>query len=244
MVDIVSRSQWGARAPRSRQTVSWSQRSEVTLHYTLGPTSQSVRSIQDHHMDVNGWADIGYNLLVDENGTAYEGRGWTAAGAHARGANTSGIGIAYIGRDGMTSAAKETVVALYDEANGRTGRTLARRGHRDINATTCPGDGNYTWWRSANYRDAAASTWEDPLIGLGQGDQGEGVTAVQRLITYAGGELPVYGVDGHWGAETSAALLAVRQSVGSSVQTATTMTGTAHAQLIRAVARAEAQAAC
>src|SRR5699024_8860251 len=65
MVAIRSRSSWGARAPRSRNTTSWGSRDEVTLHYSYGPESQTVRSIQDHHMDGNGWADIGYNFLVD-----------------------------------------------------------------------------------------------------------------------------------------------------------------------------------
>src|SRR5690606_25888049 len=46
-MDIISRAKWGARAPRSRSTVSWSQRREFIVHYSEGPTTQSVRSIQD-----------------------------------------------------------------------------------------------------------------------------------------------------------------------------------------------------
>ena len=58
-MNIISRKSWGARAPRSRSTVSWSQRREFIVHYSEGPTPQSVRSIQDFHMDGRGWSDIG-----------------------------------------------------------------------------------------------------------------------------------------------------------------------------------------
>ena len=152
---IISRKDWGARAPRSRQTTSWSARQEVTLHYSYGPESQTPRQIQAHHMDGNGWSDVGYNFLVDSKGVAYEGRGWTVVGAHAAPRNTQGIGICFIGRDGMTDAAKRTVVALYDEACRRAGRTLDRKGHKDINSTSCPGSGNHAWWKSSNFRDVA-----------------------------------------------------------------------------------------
>lgn len=155
MVNTISRKSWGARAPRSRQTVSWSAREEVTLHYSYGPESQTPRQIQNHHMDGNGWGDVGYNKLVDSDGNAYEGRGWTVVGAHAAPRNTQGIGICYIGRDGMTDAAKRTIIALYDEACRLSGRTLRRRTHRDINSTSCPGDKNAAWWKSANFRDVA-----------------------------------------------------------------------------------------
>ncbi len=155
MVSIISRSKWGARAPRSRSYVSWSSRVEVTLHYSTGPESQTPRQIQAFHMNSRGWADVGYNFLVDEDGRAYEGRGWTVLGAHAAPRNVQGIGICYIGGDTMTAAAKRTVIALYDEACRRAGRTLDRKGHKDINSTSCPGTKNYGWWKSKNYRDVS-----------------------------------------------------------------------------------------
>lgn len=88
----------------------------------------------------------------------------------------------------------------------------------------------------------ASASQEDPLIGLKEGDKGEAVVAAQRLIIYAGGQLPEHGPDGEWGKETSAGLLQVRKSMGSGVSSATEMTGTAYAQLLRAVARAEGRA--
>ncbi|MFJ9558040.1 N-acetylmuramoyl-L-alanine amidase [Nocardiopsis sp. NPDC101807] len=241
MVDIVSRSDWGARAPRNRQTVGWGSRTEVTLHYSEGPTSQSVRSIQNFHMDVRKWSDIGYNLLVDEAGVAYEGRGWNTLGAHAAPRNVQGVGICFIGRDGMTPAAKRTVVELYDEACAKAGRTLARKGHRDVSSTSCPGANNYAWWTSPDFRDIAGTNTEgnDPLIGLRKGSKGEGVKALQVLIENAGVKLTRYGVDGGYGDETAEGLRKVRASVGSEAKRGygDEVTGWAYAQLMTAVAR-------
>lgn len=163
MVTIISRSSWGARAPKNRQTVAWSQRQEVTLHYSTGSTSQTPRQIQDFHMGPSrGWADIAYNFLVDSQGRVYEGRGWLVVGAHAAPRNTQGLGICYIGSDGMTDAAKRAVVALYDEACRRAGRTLSRRGHRDINSTSCPGSGNHAWWKSSGFRSVGSGSAPAP----------------------------------------------------------------------------------
>ncbi|GLW63613.1 hypothetical protein Arub01_18570 [Actinomadura rubrobrunea] len=145
-MDIISRAEWGARAPRSRTTTTWSKRTEFVVHYSEGPTSQTPRQIQDYHMDHNGWADIGYNFLVDVKGRIYEGRGWLTVGAHATGHNTSGIGVCFIGRDGdATDAAKKSIRWLYDEAVRRKGKSLAKKGHRDVTATSCPGDELYRW---------------------------------------------------------------------------------------------------
>mgnify|MGYP002682790170 FL=1 len=79
---ICTRSCWGARAPRSVAYMSALNR--AVIHHTaqstdFNTTSQSqsaanVRAIQNYHMDVNGWADIGYNFLVDKLGFIFEGR--------------------------------------------------------------------------------------------------------------------------------------------------------------------------
>lgn len=165
LVNIISRTGsggWGARSPRSRQTVTWAARQEFTLHYSTGSTSQTPRSIQNYHMDGQGWSDIGYNFLIDKDGRIYEGRGWLVVGAHAAPRNTQGIGVCYIGSDNMTTAAKRAVVALYDEACRRAGKTLARKGHRDINSTSCPGSKNYSWWKSSNFRSVGSGSAPAP----------------------------------------------------------------------------------
>ena len=180
-MDIISREEWGARAPRSRSTVTWGARTEFVVHYSEGPTTQSVRSIQDFHMDGNGWSDIGYNFLVDVQGRIYEGRGWLTVGAHAPDHNSSGIGVCMIGRNGdATSAATRSIRALYDEAVRRSGRNLAKLGHRDVYATSCPGDQLYAWVRAGMPAEIEEDDMPDYVsVGMAEGQDlpsGEWVT--------------------------------------------------------------------
>ncbi|MDS1269680.1 N-acetylmuramoyl-L-alanine amidase [Lipingzhangella sp. LS1_29] len=245
MVTIRSRNRWGARAPRSRTTTTWTSRVGATVHYSAGPPTQSVRAIQDFHMDGRGWDDIGYNFLVDREGRAYEGRGWLVTGAHASGFNTSHIGVCFIGSDGeATAAARSTIRALYDEACRRSGRHLDQTWHGGLpgQSTACPGSDLRVWVQSGMPADGGGVGGEEMLVGLSKGDRGELVKYLQASITYAGGELPRFGVDGHYGDETAEALRQVRASVGSEAKPGwgDTVTGYGAAQLHRAVARAEA----
>jgi hypothetical protein len=145
-MEIISRAAWGARAPRSVQTTARSNRRRFLVHYSAASPSQTVRTIQDYHMDHNGWSDIGYNFLVDVGGHIYMGRGWDVIGAHAQNHNTESIGVCFIGRNGdSTNAAKEAIKWLYLTSASIFGRTLTPGGHRDVNPTTCPGDELYAW---------------------------------------------------------------------------------------------------
>jgi peptidoglycan hydrolase-like protein with peptidoglycan-binding domain len=145
-MEIISRQGWGARPPRSVTTVPWPKRTRVDVHYSAGPPTQTPKQIQAYHMDSRGWADVGYNFLVDRGGKVYEGRGWTVLGSHIAGHNTAGIGVCFIGRDSdVTEQAKAAIRWLYDEACRLAGRRLDRGGHRDLAATACPGDRLHAW---------------------------------------------------------------------------------------------------
>ncbi|WP_113699538.1 N-acetylmuramoyl-L-alanine amidase [Nonomuraea lactucae] len=150
-IAVVGRAGWNARPPRDPdevEQVAWPQRTEFIVHRTEGPTTQTPRSIQDTHMDERGWNDIGYNFLVRDDGTVYEGRGWLVRGAHASDHNITGIGCAYIGVNSPTEAAKESIRALYDEACAKAGRVLAQRGHSHVGDTDCPGTTLLAWVES------------------------------------------------------------------------------------------------
>lgn len=147
-MQIVTREGWGARPPRNARDVvrvDWSARQEFMVHHTDGPKAQRIRAIQDFHMDGRGWNDIGYNFLVDEDGTIYEGRGWLVVGAHCPDHNRSGIGVAFVGRNNPTPAAMKSIRGLYDEACRRAGRKLRKRGHGQLFATACPGPRLQGW---------------------------------------------------------------------------------------------------
>ncbi|WP_222131028.1 N-acetylmuramoyl-L-alanine amidase [Streptomyces sp. CFMR 7] len=140
-LNIVSRGSWGARAPKSVVKVPASERRGFVVHYSAGPSSQTVRQIQNYHMDSNGWSDIGYNFLVDTAGRIYEGRGWNNEGAHTSGYNRSHIAVCFIGRDGdATKAVKVSIRSLYEKANTVFGRTLSKTYHSALGSTSCPGN--------------------------------------------------------------------------------------------------------
>ncbi len=150
-VVIVDRAGWNARPPRDPddvEHVALSARTEFVVHHTETPTTRSPRSIQDGHMDERGWNDIGYNFLVRDDGTVYEGRGWLVRGAHAKDHNVTGLGCAYIGMNAPTEAAKESIRALYDEACTKTGHALSQLGHSQVGDTDCPGTKLLAWVES------------------------------------------------------------------------------------------------
>ncbi|AKY03782.1 endolysin [Streptomyces phage Amela] len=151
-VKIISRAAWGAKPWTSTPyTAPLSKRTEFFVHYDgahpVGRKGSAIpKAIENIHLG-NGWSGIGYNFVVDQDGNIYEGRGWDLVGAHCPNHNTSGIGvqIAIGGDQEPSEKALAACRALYDEACRKTGRTLAKKGHKDGIATACPGPKLYAW---------------------------------------------------------------------------------------------------
>ncbi len=114
----------------------------------------TVRGIQNYHMDSQGWSDIAYNILVCQHGYQYEGRG-KGKGSAANGttqANKDWYAIcAMCGENdpqtpeliqGIKDAA--ATVRSWGAANGSTG-------HRDHISTACPGDALYGRVRNGEF---------------------------------------------------------------------------------------------
>ena len=107
---IFTRAQWGADeslrggcVPTINATID-----RVVIHhdagsntYTASQSAAIVRSIYAYHTQSLGWCDIGYNVLVDKYGQAFEGRygGLTVPvqGAHVLGYNENAFGISMLG---------------------------------------------------------------------------------------------------------------------------------------------------
>lgn len=164
-VPLISRTQWGARQPKKDWIfTTWAKRKVFMVHYSAGPTTQTVRDIQNFHMDVRNWSDIGYNFVVDHRGNAYFARGWLAIGAHAANHNTEGVGVCFIGRAGdLTDHAKRTINGLYADAVAHKGGPLTWQGHRDANPTECPGDELYAWIRAGHPDPPIPARGEDEM---------------------------------------------------------------------------------
>ncbi|XP_022916754.1 peptidoglycan-recognition protein SC2-like [Onthophagus taurus] len=148
---IVTRAEWGARAA-STSVLPTFPPTHVVIHHTvtgacttIAACSQIMRSMQNHHIDGNGWADIGYNFVVGGDGNVYTGRGWNRQGAHTVNFNSRSIGIAFIGTftsGNPTAAAQNAAQQLIacGVAQGQIARNYRLMGHRQGAATACPGN--------------------------------------------------------------------------------------------------------
>jgi N-acetylmuramoyl-L-alanine amidase len=120
----------------------------VMIHHSAGTdTSRAdIQAIRRHHVEVNGWADVGYHFVCELVGSRYEviaGRPLTQDGAHCPGRNKDTIGFCLVGN--FTAAAPPTaqwalaarhVAGLCAVLGIGADKVLAHRDHR---ATECPG---------------------------------------------------------------------------------------------------------
>ena len=107
--EIVSRAEWGADESIRRGSPSYTTPPKVGfVHHTASSNDYSpaqaaamVRGIYAYHVKSNGWSDIGYNVLVDRYGRAYEGRAGgidrAVLGAHTGGFNVASFGVSLLG---------------------------------------------------------------------------------------------------------------------------------------------------
>ncbi len=164
--DVISRSEWGADESWRQGEARYAAAARfVVIHHTATSSSYSrsdvpaiLRGIYRYHTQTLGWADIGYNLLVDRFGRVFEGRAGgidrAVIGAHAAGYNDGSVGVAALGNyDGTTppdtllDGLDRTVawkLALHDIHPGDTTAHGSSSlptivGHRDVGATACPG---------------------------------------------------------------------------------------------------------
>lgn len=139
-----------ANLPRNGNFTRRSKTDEVILHHAEA-SSATVWDINDWHLD-NGWVGIGYHYYIRKDGSIYRGRPEWAVGAHATGHNDRSIGICCEGAymtETMPAAQLDSLKALLRDIMGRYG-TLALKRHRDVNATSCPGD-RFPWAEAQDY---------------------------------------------------------------------------------------------
>lgn len=151
------RAAWGAKSPRCAvSTIDITKRTEFIVHYSTGQElgredcAQWVREIQAFHQNTRGWCDIGYNFLVCKHGDIFEGRGWNKVGAHAPNHNAAAIGVCFLGNDDpdlddTTPQARAAVKSLLRDLITKAGHSIQVLGHRDVKATSCPGNELYDW---------------------------------------------------------------------------------------------------
>lgn len=176
---LVSRSAWGARATRG--TTRLSSTAGVKVHYTGDPENPAllehhercddrVRSIQNAHMDGNGWNDIGYSAVVCSHGYVYVGRGpHVLPAANGPGLNSGHYAVCgLVGSSGLVKPTDEMLGGIRDaiewlRREGDAGNEI--KGHRDGYSTDCPGDALYGWVRRGAPRPGGSTPAPAPRPG-------------------------------------------------------------------------------
>jgi uncharacterized protein YgiM (DUF1202 family) len=167
---IISREEWGANltyggveAGANDWIPEFVDVEHVIIHHAetsnfRDPLAE-IRSIHYYHAITRGWGDIGYNYLVDFMGNVYEGRigGDNVVGGHAYQYAYGSSGICTMGSFTVETATPEMLAGLIwiSAWAGRYLDPLGQSdfhekpnlpticGHRDVNDSTCPGDGLY-----------------------------------------------------------------------------------------------------
>jgi hypothetical protein len=187
--NFVTRTQWGCptgetAGPRQSGLVSTTV-THLVVHHSFEPGNNvsdwaaAVRGIWNFHVNSNGWSDIGYNWLVDQNGVLYQGRAWigdneNTVGAHFCGTNGGTMGVCMLGNFSQIAPPEPAMATLvqilayrasrssimpegqaFHAGSSRTLPTIC--GHRDgICATECPGNLLYPLLPQIRSRVAAA----------------------------------------------------------------------------------------
>ncbi|XP_053687822.1 peptidoglycan-recognition protein LC-like isoform X5 [Sabethes cyaneus] len=166
---IVTRNEWLAQPPKEDLELLKLPVHKVIIAHTAteGCSTQTacvyrVRFIQEKHINVDNFGDIGYNFLIGGDGNVYEGRGWLKQGAFLRGQNSKSEGIAFIGdyqRVKPTVAQMEALNSLLmiGIRNGHLSDDFKLYGARQWQATVSPGDMLYEKLKNHSH-------WSDELV--------------------------------------------------------------------------------
>ena len=132
-----------------RSLANRTQTDVIILHH-IGNTNADVSAATVHQWHLaNGWAGIGYHYLIRKDGTIERGRPRDTVGAHCYGENWHSVGVNIVGNfetNEPTAAqieAAERLVAVLCRLYGLVPSGDTIKGHRDFNATACPGENLY-----------------------------------------------------------------------------------------------------
>jgi N-acetylmuramoyl-L-alanine amidase len=149
---IYDRHRWDARSSRGVTAQRPPATSTLFVHHsdflgskidTLDEQVAAMKSMQDYHMDSNGWSDIGYSFVVFQpqggvhQARLFEGRGPHAVPAAQLGHNTGNLAVCVVGNFDVEGVKAGTVDLLARIALWLPGNRIA--GHQDVNETDCPG---------------------------------------------------------------------------------------------------------
>lgn len=161
-IRLVTRRGWGARPPKAVNILP--KVDTIVAHYSAANADEQsdhancasrVRSIQNYHMDTQGWNDIAYNFLTCKHGYVFEGRGFWRSGATGND-NSHTVAVCFLGddtvnKDDLGVKGRQALADAFRHIELRIGKKLWR-GHRDFMATSCPGNEIYKLIASPEFK--------------------------------------------------------------------------------------------
>jgi hypothetical protein len=159
---IYSRADWGSPEPNSSPgwDPEYRRLGRSIVHHTATTASAdsaaAVRAIWQYHTYSNGWGDIGYNYLVDQQGRIFQGRYFDhnyaesndvdVVAGHAYGNNYGTTGISALGDFTNVDPSAALLHSIAFTASYKLGaynidpgNGSHMIGHRDVGQTACPG---------------------------------------------------------------------------------------------------------
>lgn len=154
---------WDRADSKAAPTKTARQRKGVDVHHTVTSVKYpknatlaqqlAVEAAHMRHLQAlafsRGFNDISYNhILFPKTGHVWKGRGFETVGAHNDGENTERLGIAVVGNFEVDAFPQRGLKALVEYIRfAEDGEHIPEhplvRGHRDTDATACPGKNVY-----------------------------------------------------------------------------------------------------
>ena len=118
----------------------------IVVHHTASTAKETVEQIHNFHINNNGWAGIGYHFYIRKDGTIYRGRPEKYVGAHCENYNSVSIGICLEGNFEIEQPTEKQLTSLSEliQYLKKKYGNVQIVGHRDLNATACPGKNLYS----------------------------------------------------------------------------------------------------
>lgn len=120
-------------------------KTHIIIHHT-GAEEKDTEQVYRYHTKSLGWRDIGYNFVIERDGTVVKGRSLDIKGAHCNygDMNTVSIGIALIGNFEKHPPTANQINSLYSFCGQLTSYFKIEPknilGHKEVSHdTACPG---------------------------------------------------------------------------------------------------------
>lgn len=122
---------------------------KILVHHSASKDGAALDfdAIRRHHIQVNGWSDVGYHFLVEQIGEGARvlmGRPLYREGSHCPGQNQEAVGVCFIGdftetppSPSMLAEGARLIAGLSHALKIPPGEVYP---HRRFRATECPGN--------------------------------------------------------------------------------------------------------